>query len=74
MARFLVGPSGKPIKLDPSILLIRGKMLRCCSDTIADRKLNDPVEGLEIPCDHCSDNMIFRDGAWESLINTLGIQ
>lgn len=45
-----------------------GGLMRCCLGTLDRVRTPEkppPAEGDVIRCDHCSDSMIFRAGAWQ---------
>lgn len=42
-----------------------GGLLRCTVNTIRSRTDPAPADGQTIGCDHCDQQAIYRDGAWE---------
>lgn len=41
-----------------------GGLMRCCIETLEKRSPDQPVEGMVLGCDWCSDFMRFEQGAW----------
>jgi hypothetical protein len=56
----------QPTPSDPNKRVRIGGLMRCCMATLDTTVIKKaPKEGDTIECRYCSDQMVWKDGAWE---------